>query len=628
MKFGKAFSDNVIFERDNRGLFSTAKPSWWFGSGRVLLFTTALFLSFFILLFRLFSLTVIHGHTYRMLSDTNRTKQLVIHAPRGEILDRTGKPLAFNSPSFRILRPCEENPETLCSKRISQTEGETLKGKGLPAQWFLEVDYTREYSDPDALFHVLGYIGEVNDKELHDEYYALRGYRMGDVIGRTGVEAVFEEKLRGKDGKEFVEVDAQGAIVRTLGRTSEVKGSPLTLSIDKGLVEAAALAFPKGEKGAVVVTKPSTGEILALYSSPSYSSRALTKGIQADIYARLTSDPDQPLFDRAIGGVYPPGSTFKIVTAVAGLEEKAITKETLFEDTGEIKIGLFTFPNWYFKQYGKTDGMVDIVKAIRRSNDIFFYKTGEKLGITKLGAWAHKMGAGMVLGIELPGEAAGLMPDPSWKDTVFQSPADLIARNNEWYLGDTYHVSIGQGYLLTTPLQVNSWTNVVANGGKLCKPTILKTDNGRRLPAGEAGKTEDCRELGIQKETIDLVTEGMKEACSEGGTGYPLFNFGIRRQITEDGMQIASSSGKFIKIPIACKTGTAEYGDPKNKTHAWFTAFAPLPSVALAKDGGAEDNTISGEPEISVTVLIEGAGEGSDQAAPVAKKILEEWFSR
>ncbi|KKS52010.1 MAG: penicillin-binding protein 2, penicillin-binding protein 2, partial [Microgenomates group bacterium GW2011_GWC1_43_11] len=650
MKFGKAFSDNVILERERRGLFSTAVPSWWFGSGRPLLFASCMFLAFFILFWRLFSLTVINGHTYRLLSDTNKTRQLILHAPRGELLDRTGKPLAFNSPYFRILKPCDTTPEKVCVSKISENEGKALMTTGIASTWFLEADYKREYTAPVSLFHAIGYVGEVSGTELQDEYYILRGYRMGDMIGRTGAEAEFEEELRGKDGKKFVEVDAQGAIIRTLGQTAEVKGSSLTLSLDKGLSEAAAQAFPKNEKGAVVVTKPSTGEILALYSSPSFSSETLSGSMSADEYEALTAHPDRPLFNRSLGGVYPPGSIFKLITAVAGLEENVITKNTVVEDSGEITIGLFTFPNWYFKQYGKTEGMVNVVKALQRSNDIFFYKTGEWLGITKLGVWAKKMGAGNLLGIDLPGEASGLVPDPQWKDAVFHTPEDLKARNNEWYLGDTYHVSIGQGYLLTTPLQVNTWTNVIANGGKVCKPTVRKMENAR-LPDGQGEwKMENCKDLGIKKETIELITEGMKEACSEGGTGWPLFNFSVsQRRIpsppaggsrgpleTGGDSSVAGllrNDTKKMFIPVACKTGTAEYGDPKNKTHAWFTVFAPLPkeNSNLQPQGRALNSqldVISGEPEISVTVLMEGAGEGSDKAAPVAKKILEEWFSR
>jgi len=580
-----------------------------------------LFFAFFILLWRLFTLTVVNGHTYRLLADNNRTKQLTIHAPRGQLLDRTGKPLAFNTPYVRVLKPCETKPEQLCGSSLSKEEGEALKANNSQPAWFLESDFKREYTLPEALFHVIGYVGEVNEKELSDEYYQLRGYKLGDEIGRSGAEAVFEEELRGKDGKEFVEVDAKGSIIRVLGQTPSVNGSSIELSLDKGLSEAAFKAFPKDQKGAIIVSKPSTGEILALFSSPTFSSDLLTRGIQTDQYTSLMANPDRPLFNRGIGGVYPPGSIFKLITATAGLEEQVITKGKTVEDIGEISIGLYKFPTWNFKKTGKTDGLVDVTKALQKSNDIFFYKVGEWLGITKLGVWAKKMGVGSLLGIELPGEAQGLMPDPSWKNSMFQTKEDIEARNNEWYLGDTYHAAIGQGYVLTTPLQGNTWTNVIANGGKLCRPTIRKVGNGNV-------KNIQCKDLGIKKETIDVITEGMREACASGGTGYPLFDFGIRKKTLDDGTIVATTSGTLTKIPVACKTGTAEYGEPNQKTHAWFTVFAPLPTEALAKAGLPDEKIISGEPEISVTVLIEGAGEGSDKAAPIAKQILEEWFKR
>jgi penicillin-binding protein 2 len=444
----------------------------------------------------------------------------------------------------------------------------------------------------------------------------------------SGAEAVFEQKLRGRDGRELIETDAEGRIVRTLGTDKEVPGEDVMLSLDARLNDAVAAAFPIGSNGAVIVAKPATGEILALYSSPSYSSDLFSLGMSTAEYAKLTEDPRQPLFNRAVGGMYPPGSTFKIITALAGLEEEAIRSDTRVTDVGVVTIGDFRFPNWYFTQYGKTEGSVDLVRAIQRSNDIFFYKTGEWLGITKLATWARRIGVGSPLGIELGGEASGLMPDPDWKNRRFTKPEERETRANIWYLGDTYHVAIGQGYLVTTPLQVNAWTNVIANQGHLCRPTILKSQFSNLK-----SQKENCRDLSISKETIALITQGMKLACEPGGTGWPLFNFNVRRQETrvkqDNQNETASSSGTLVEVPVACKTGTAEFGDPQGRTHAWFTAFAPLPSEALAKEGLTQrDQTLTGEPEISVTVLVEGGGEGSSVAAPVAKKILEEWFAR
>jgi len=575
MKLGKAFSDSVsATQKTATRMPRETGQSWWIGTGRALIFATILFVAFFVLLWRLFDLTIIRGHEFRGLADSNRTRELIRHAPRGLLLDRTGKPLVENIPQYRLVGGT--------TKTISKEEGDRLAKSGLPQGTFLEIDYRRQYLYPDSLSQVTGYTGELTERELHDEYYELRDYHAGDKIGRSGAEAYFEDKLHGRDGRELVEVDAIGNTLRVLGRQEEIPGEDITLSVDAALSETVARAFPRSENGAVVITKPSTGEILALYSAPTFSANTFSLGLSTGEYEALLNNPDRPLFNRAIGGVYPPGSTFKIILALGGLEEAYVKPDTIVEDNGTITIGQFTFPNWYFLQYGKTEGSVDIVKAIKRSNDIFFYKVGEWLGITKIAKWARIAGIGKALGIELSGEATGLVPDPTWKAQQFNTPADLAAHNNQWYLGDTYHVAIGQGYLLTTPLQVNAWTNIIASSGKLCRPTIQKGSG-------------ECKDLGIKKETIKLITTGLQEACAVGGTGWPLFDFKV----------------KTIPVPVACKTGTAEFGDPKNRTHAWFTAFAP-----------AE------EPEISATVLVEGAGEGSNVAAPVAKKILEDWFGR
>lgn len=622
MKLGKAFSDSVIVEDHKvmRPIDEEAR-SWWLGMGRLLMFVTILAVAFFILLWRLFDLTIVQGHHFRVLADGNRTRELIRHAPRGLLLDRTGKPLVADIPYYRRLTPCSKASDD-CVTPVSREEGDRLVTLGLPPGNFLEVDYRRQYLYSQSLSHMLGYTGELTAKELGDDYYKLRGYGRGDRVGRTGAEAVFEDRLRGRDGKELVEVDAHSRIVRTLGRDHEIAGENITLSLDLDLQRAVADAFPKGEKGAIIVTKPSTGEILALYSSPTFDANEFSYGLSQQEYEHFVTNPEQPLFDRAIGGVYPPGSTFKLVIATAALEDKALTRDTMVNDTGVLTIGPFSFPNWYFSQYGKTEGLVNIVKAIQRSNDIFFYKAGEYLGITRLAAWAKKIGIGKPLGIELGGEASGLMPDPAWKKNHFDTPQDRELHNDDWYLGDTYHVSIGQGYLLVTPLQVNSWTNLIANDGVLCRPTINKVFGG-------LGPRADCKDLAVKKETIDLISEGMYRACQTGGTGWPLFNFSVKRQEFSD-KQEASPSSTLTRVPIACKTGTAEFGDPKNRTHAWFTSYAPVPKGDIPPNDISQGSVkaITGDPEISVTVLVEGAGEGSYVAAPVAKKIYEEWFGR
>lgn len=640
MKLGKAFWDSLVVEHWTKTrIRHDPGTSWWLGSGRALLFATILFISLFVLLWRLFDLTVIRGHEFRVLADGNRTRELTRHAPRGILRDRTGRALVENIKSYRLLSACDARSNKSCTSRLSASEGEQLEISGLPKGSFLEVDYSRRYVDGQSIAHVIGYTGELSEAEFADQYYILRHYRRGDRIGRIGAESVYEEKLRGRDGRELVEIDAEGHIIRTLGREAEVPGEDVTLSIDLGLSQTVRHVFPEGERGAVIVAKPSTGEVLALYSSPTYDPNKFSLGMSREDYASLLNDPDRPLFSRSLGGVYPPGSTFKIVTTLAGLEEGVITKDTTVEDIGVLKIGPFEFPNWYFLQYGKTEGLVDILKGIQRSNDIYFYKVGEWLGITKIAKWARMVGVGKPLGIELAGEAAGLVPDPAWKEAAFTTSVDRQERNNLWYVGDTYHVAIGQGYLLVTPLQVNTWTNVIANVGRLCRPTISKAQSS------SFGKTQDksqnCIDLGIKKETIQTITEGMRRACATGGTGWPLFNFSIKYQVSgikQEGQGTNSMTHDTlipdtIAIPVACKTGTAEYGDPNNKTHAWFTVFAPISTLdsgnqQIKQDQDSRNQVVTGEPEISITVLVEGAGEGSNVAAPIAKKILEEWFQR
>lgn len=371
-----------------------------------------------------------------------------------------------------------------------------------------------------------------------------------------GLGRVYDGKLRGRDGGLLVETAADGSIIREIGRNEPQTGDNLTTVLDKGLQQK-AYALLAGRKGALVASDPASGEILALVSSPGFNPEAVEKYL---------TDKNLPLFNRAIGGVYPPGSTFKIITAAAALEEKKIDSTTLIEDTGEIQIGPYRYGNWYFSQYGRTEGWLNLIGAIKRSNDIFFYRLGESLGIRALSDWAKWFGVGNKAGIDLPGEAAGVMPDPEWKQMV---------KKEDWFLGDTLISAIGQGDILMTPLQVNQMTALIAAAGKACRPHL----------AGEA----DCRNLDINQETIGLITDGMKQVTQAGGTAFPFFDF---------------------PFPVAGKTGTAEYGD-KDKTHAWFTGFAP-----------------ADKPNIVVTVLLEGAGEGSAQAAPVAKELLAYWFSR
>ena len=305
-----------------------------------------------------------------------------------------------------------------------------------------------------------------------------------------------------------------------------------------------------------------------MVSSPAYDVNAFSfNQDNKKIQDYLNDKEFFPMMNRAISARYHPGSVFKIVVSTAGLESGVITKETLIEDTGVLKIGDYSYNNWLWTKKNQTDGWLNIVTAIKRSNDIFFYKLGELLGVDRIKDWSLKFGFGKKTGVEIRGEVDGIVPDDKWKRETKGEP---------WYLGNTYHLAIGQGDLDVTPLQVNQMTNIIANKGQKCKMSILKDTK------------VECTNLGIDYHNWNTIVEGMKLACKTDGTAWPLFNF---------------------KTQIACKTGTAEVGDGSKDTHAWLTAFAP-----------ADD------PQISITVLVERGGEGSVVAAPIVGDILKEWF--
>lgn len=613
---GKAFSDNLILSK-KRAVNARRQLTGW--GARLTLLYVILISAFFLLGVRLFHLTWIKGAENRALSEENRIRTVTIHAPRGIFYDRKGVPLVKNLESYRITGPCRRNVP--CPPRLVTYE-ELSQSQQSKESIFLEKDFLREYIYPYEMAHVLGYLGEISESEITNPLYSYQDYLVGDRVGRTGLEAISEKNLRGIDGRELIEVDALNLKKRTLGRVDPVAGADITLSIDINLQRVAFEAMGENP-GAVVVTRPKTGEILVLVSTPGFNSNKFHKGLTDTEYTGLLSSKDQPLINRAISQVYPPGSTFKLVSAVAALESGQMTKTTTVEDTGILRVGDFSFGNWYFLQYGKTEGAVDILKALARSNDIYFYKLGETVGVDEITRWGRTFRIGTKTGIDLGGEAEGVIPDRDWKKKV---------RGEDWYLGDTYHLVIGQGDLVVTPLQVNAWTSAIAAGGVFCKPTLLKTFAFVKVSTfvGTTADKQNCHDLKIKKDTIETITEGMRRACYQGedvpyqGTGWPFFDF----KVTKETLGEQEGKGEIRSIPVACKTGTAEFGDPDNKTHAWFTAFAPLPdsgNQAVKLDQGT---VIRGEPEIVVTVLVEKGGEGSSVAAPIAKKIMEEWFKR
>lgn len=470
-------------------------------------------------------LQIVERGQHQLSSYANHIELLRDNAPRGVVYDRNGVALTINTAS----------------------EGE----------------FIREYPLKEAIAPILGYLSEVKSEELGCSEGLC--YQMGMEVGRTGIEKTMETRLRGRDGGRLVEVDSTGSEVRELGSNQSEAGGDIHLSIDSRLEKIMYEALG-GKKGSAVALDMQ-GRVLGLASSPAYDPSHIKDYL---------SDTDKLFFlNRAIAATYPPGSVFKLVTGIAGLTEGKIDRDTQFEDTGEIKVGSYRYGNWYFDQYGRTEGSIGLTRALARSNDIYFYKVGEAVGVDKIVYWARKFGLGQKTGIELPGEVAGLVPDRLWKER---------ATGEKWFLGNTYHLAIGQGDLLVTPIQVARMT-LAAISGRVCQVSLLKES------------VVKCPDLGLKTEDFASIREGMKGACASGGTAYPFFTFSPW---------------------VACKTGTAQHSgqnanDPRDVAgnvlpHAWITVAYP------------------GEnPEMILTVMLESAGEGSAEAGPVAKAILEQW---
>ena len=520
--------------------------SWlsWFLRGVLVLF-------FLFLVSRLFELQIIKGKYYRELSDGNRVRKIKLPAPRGKILARGGEVLIGNN-SFkkRIVFKLEGGFELNDNTSNADTDE-------------LLTVYERDYLLGSNFAHASGYLGEVNESEVGkiDPKCPEKGSRiLGDFVGRSGLEEEYDCTLRGTPGEELIEVDITGKYLKTLGKIMPVPGRDVKTNIDFGL-QKKVVEEMADKKGGIIATD-SRGEVLAFYSSPSFDPNNVVKSL---------NDPALPLFNRVVGGLYHPGSVFKPTIAAAALQEKKIDKNYRYLDTGIIKVNDYSYTNWYFTQYGKTEGEIGLVRAITRSTDTFFYKLGEIVGIGKLVDYADKFGYTRKSGIDIPGEVSGLIPTPEWKKKV---------KNEAWFLGNTYHFAIGQGDVAVTPIEVNRAIEVIANGGQICQPKIVGTSK--------------CIDLNFKKENLDLIREGMEGVCSEGGTGYTFFDF----------------SSKNNGRKVACKTGTAET-NTDGKTHAWFTLFYP-----------------SDFPEINLTVLVEGGGEGSSIAGPIARKVVDYWVAK
>jgi penicillin-binding protein 2 len=501
-----------------------------------------------ILFARLAELQIIKGQYYRDLSEANRLRRVPIVAARGKILARGGEELVGNKEVKKeIIVSAEGGIEKKKSTSTTSSVNEI-------SEW------EREYKLGNKFSHVSGYISEVNEEELGKVNAGCteKGeLKLGTWVGRSGLEDYYDCQIRGVDGEELIEVDTFGNKIRTWGRQNPKPGEDLVTTVDFGFTQKLA-SLMEGKRGAAIITD-TKGEVLALASTPSFDPMDVTAGINSE---------ELPLLNRAIGGAYHPGSVFKMVTAFGALEAGKIDKEYEYDDTGVVVAGETSYTNWYFTQYGSTEGMVDLTRALARSTDTFFYEVGGLMGPDVLSDWAKKFKLDQKSGIELPGEIVGLVPSPEWKKAV---------KGERWYLGNTYHMSIGQGDLALTPVAVHRIVMSIANNGVICDLKIAINKDGK------------CEKLGISQQNLDIVKEGMRKACSNGGTAYPFFDF---------------------YIPVICKTGTAETMK-EDVTHAWFSIAAPA------------DN-----PEVVMTVLVEEGGEGSKVAAPIAREMLNFWYAR
>jgi len=587
---------------------------------RARLLYVILTLAFLTLVSRLVFLQIIQGERYTFLSENNRIRIKRVPGTRGMIYDREGQLMVDSRPSFDLIFVPEdsESPETtlrLLARYLQRDESELLKTFeenksraafdelviGRDVDWSavvavethqldlpgvtLRARPRRSYADGPMAAHVLGYLGEINQKQL--KILKEQGYVIGDEIGQYGLERRWEELLRGQSGGQQVEVDALGRRVRVLHEVTDVPGYTVHLTLDRQLQLTAYEAL-NGKQGTIVALDVHNGAILALASTPAFDPNAFARGIKSEEWNGLIKDQLRPLNNRAIQGQYPPGSTFKIIMAIAGLEEGVIQPESFIQDPG-----FYTFGNRSFRDWKKGGhGAVNLHKAIVESCDTYFYQLGPKLGVDRIAKWARAFGLGEKTGVVLDDEKGGTIPDTEWKRKRFRQP---------WFPGETVSVAIGQGYVTVTPLQLANMMAAVANGGKLYRPYLVnKVESVDGATVREYGP-ELIRNIELKPDTLKRVHEALADVVNgAGGTGGA-----ARSQI----------------VRVAGKTGTAQVVEMKggyvkteqlayfNRDHAWFVSYAPV------------DN-----PQIAIAVLVEHGGHGGDAAAPMAKKVFEKFI--
>lgn len=554
------------------------------------------------LLLQFWNLQVVRARHFRQLAENNRSRLVTLAAPRGALLDRAGRVLVANRPSFSVVLTPEhaENLDRVVSRlaatlRVGEAAiRERLARRQRYRPLVVKADATlddvaaleaRRYELPEvsidvvplrsyplasAAAHALGRVGEITERQLEQPEFAELA--AGALVGQAGVEARYNRQLMGADGFRRVIVNSRGLEVAEAERRAPEDGPNLTLSIDARLQAAIERVFA-GRAGAAVALDPMTGEILAMASTPAYDPNAFTNGIDPALWSRLASDPQTPLMNRVLQGSYSPGSTFKIVVATAALEEGLITPSTTAYCPGYLSVYNTVF---HCNREGG-HGSVELRQAIAQSCNVFFFQLGIRLEIGRLAKWGKLMGLGATTGIDLPYEASGLMPSPEWKQRLLQVP---------WYAGETVSVAIGQGQVNATPLQMARLAAVIANGGSLVRPHLVKG-----LPGAEPER------LAIRPATIAAVREGMLAVVSEGS--------GRRARLAEVAVAGKTGSAQVVAKARLEKAPNAYELLP----HGWFVCFAPAEA-----------------PRIAMAVLVEHGRSGAESAAPVAREILAEYF--
>lgn len=577
-----------------------------------------------VIVFRTGQLQVAQGGYYIGLAEGNRSRIELIPAERGVMYDRNGIQLVRNIPTFTAkITPSDLPQDESGGREVIQKVAEILGVPPLDIELRLSeygrystaavavsdeltheqaillkiesvkypavevgTEMRREYLHTDSvgsLSHILGYQGRISPDELG----AAEGkdYLPTDFIGKAGLEGYYEQALRGSYGRRRIEIDALGQEKTVIAEEDGMAGTNMVLAVDIDIQEAvedildAHLKSLGKRRASAIVMKPDTGEILAMVSTPYFDSNQFAQGISWEAFGLLSEDADNPMFPRAVSASMASGSPFKMVVGAAALDEGIAKPSTSFNSTGGIQIGQWFFPDWKYGGHGWTD----LKKAFAESVNTYFYIVGgghedrEGLGVDRINEYARRFGFGDRLGVDLPGEGSGFLPTREWKKAT---------KGERWYIGDTYHLSIGQGDILVTPLQVAAMTTVFANGGELVRPKVVNafiTPDGQRIAIGA-----DVIKAGVVSgEAVESVRRGLRSAVTVGS---------------------AKSLGA-LPYRIAGKTGTAQWSSSK-KPHAWFTSFAPYE-----------------EPEIVVTIAVEEGGEGSAVAAPIAADIYA-WYFR